>query len=119
MKYAFLIYDDEKTWQNITAADGQKVMAEYMAYTRALKEAGVHLGGAPLQPTRTATSVRERAGKTLTTDGPFAETKEQLGGFYLVELPDLDEALRWAARCPGARYGTVEVRPVMAIPGAP
>ena len=86
---------------------------EYNAYTAELDRAGVRLAGEALQPNPTATSVRVRDGQTVTTDGPFAETKEGLGGFYLIEAPDLDAALAWAAKCPGAKYGTMEVRPVL------
>lgn len=116
MKYAILIYDESTADPDATAVDPEalgQVMAEYDAYTRALTDAGIHQGGEPLQSHATATTVRIRDGKTLTTDGPFAETKEGLGGFYLIDVKDLDEALEWAARCPGARYGSIEVRPVV------
>ena len=86
-----------------------------MSYTQAMHDAGVHVAGEPLQPTQTATTVRVRDGETLTLDGPFAETKEILGGFYLLEVSDLDAALDWAARAPHVGHGSVEVRPVMAI----
>ena len=91
-------------------------MNEYFAYTNALREAGAYVGGEALQDVTTATSVRVRDGETLTTDGPFAETKEALGGYYLLECDDLDEALQWAARCPAAKVGTVEVRPIWEVP---
>jgi hypothetical protein len=117
MKYMLLIYLDESAGARATPADMEASMKEWFAYTDAMKKAGTHLAGDPLQGTRTATTVRVRNGKTLHTDGPYAETKEQLGGYYLVDVPNLDEALAWAARCPGARYGSVEVRPLMAIPG--
>lgn len=117
MKYLLLIYTAEA--EDITRTDGDAVMAEYGAYTEAINRAGKFVGGEALQPTVTATTVRVRGGKTQTTDGPFAETKEQLGGYYVVEAKDLDEAISWAARIPGARWGSVEVRPIMemAMPG--
>ena len=111
-----LIYDDETQWTRMTEAEAGKAFGEYMQYTQALAEAGVLRAGAPLHPTPTATTVRVRGGKTLTTDGPFAETKEQLGGYYILEVASLDEALKWAERCPGARNGSIEVRPVVAVP---
>ena len=116
MKYAILIYDENAANPSPEPPDpavmGQ-VMGEYNAFTKEINEAGVNLGGEALQPNPTATSVRVRDGQTVTTDGPFAETKEGLGGFYLLECKDLDEALAWAAKCPGSWYGTVEVRPVV------
>jgi len=123
MQYALLIYDENTANPSPEPPDpavwGQ-VMEEYNAFTAAIREAGVHRGGEALHPNPTATSVRVRDGQTMTTDGPFAETKEGLGGFYLLECADLDEALAWAARCPGSRYGTVEVRPVIDMaPGMP
>jgi len=121
-QYMLLIYDDETLWQRMTEEEMGKSFGEYMAYTQALAEAGVLRGGAPLHPTPTATTVRVRGGKTLTTDGPFAETKEQLGGYYLLDVATLDEALAWAAKCPGAKLGSIEVRPVMPVappPGMP
>ncbi|MFV2062229.1 MAG: YciI family protein [Chloroflexota bacterium] len=115
MKYAILIYDENTASPSPEPPDpavmGQ-IMAEYNAFAKEINDAGVNLGGEALQPTPTATTVRVRDGKTVTTDGPFAETKEGLGGFYLIEAKDLDEALAWAAKCPGSWYGTVEVRPV-------
>ena len=118
MKYALLIYDENTASPSPEPPDpalwGQ-VMDEYNAFTKAITDAGVYRGGEALQPNPTATTVRVRDGKTLTTDGPFAETKEGLGGFYLLECADLDEALGWAAKCPGSWYGSVEVRPVMAL----
>ena len=115
MKYAILI-DDENTVNPEVDPDpalwGQ-VMAEYNAFTKVINEAGVNLGGEALQQASTATTVQVEDGQTPTTDGPFAETKEGLGGSYILECKDLDEALAWAARCPGSWYGKVEVRPVM------
>ena len=111
-QYMLLIYDDETAWTRMTEAEAGKAFAEYMQYTQALAEAGVLRGGDPLHPTPTATTVRVRGGKTVTTDGPFAETKEQLGGYYILEVASLDDALAWAAKCPGAKAGSIEVRPV-------
>ena len=118
MQYAILIYGDEKAAEKMTKSDGEKVFGEYMQYTQELIKAGVMKGGSPLKPSATATSLRTKGGKIVSTDGPFAETKEQLGGFYLVEARDLEAALEWAKKCPGVKYGgTLEVRPVMEIPG--
>lgn len=116
MQYMLLIYDNEKNFGSYSEADGKKMMAEYMAYTKAMVDEGVFRAGDPLKATTTATTVRVRDGKTLKTDGPFAETKEQLGGYYIIDVPNLDKALEWAARCPSARMGSIEVRPVMEMP---
>ena len=116
MQYLLLIYTDESEWEQLSDEDRKPMIDEYFALTDSLQESGNYVLGAPLQPTSTATSVRVRDRETLVTDGPFAETKEQLGGFYLVEANDVDEAIGFAARIPGARYGTVEVRPLMPIP---
>ncbi len=116
MKYMLLIYEDEKGWATIAEADRQKIYGEYMQFSKDIQESGHCKAGAPLQPTSKATSVKVRNGKRLVTDGPFAETREQLGGYYLVEAKDLDEAIGIAARIPSARHGTIEVRPVMEIP---
>ena len=86
--------------------------APYIAYTEALQQAGALVGGERLQPTSSASTVRVANGKTTVLDGPYAETREQLGGFYMIDVPDLDAALSWAARCPGANHGAVEVRPI-------
>jgi hypothetical protein len=107
-----LIYSDEKAWADMSEAEMGAAFAAYGAYSKALAEGGALRGGASLQPVATATCVRVRSGKTATTDGPFAETKEQLGGYYVIEVPNLDAALAWAAKCPGAAHGTVEVRPL-------
>ena len=121
MQYMILIYGDERNFATLANdAEAQKQM--YAAYTRygaSMREAGVLRGGAELKPTHSATTVRVKNGKPVTTDGPFAETKETLGGFYLVEAADLDEAIGYAAMIPGARYGCIEVRPVWdyVIPG--
>ena len=116
MKYMLLIYDDEKLWSNFTEAERRKLFGEYMQFGEQIRSSGNHLAGAPLQPTSAATSVRLREGKRLVTDGPFAETREQLGGYYLVEAKDLDEAIGIAARIPSARLGTIEIRPVLEMP---
>lgn len=112
MQYMILIYEDEKQFARLSEAEMNKVFADYMQYSKDLAAAGVLKGGAALQPVATATTVRVRGGKTATTDGPFAETKEQLGGYYLIDVPNLDEAIKWAAKCPGAPSGSVEVRPL-------
>ena len=113
MRYLLTIYDDETTWNDVTPEQSAQVMEAYGAFGEAAKEAGVLLGGKGLQPTSTATTVRVRDGEALTTDGPFAETREQLGGYYLLDCKDLDDAISWAAKIPGAQNGSVEVRPVM------
>ena len=112
MKYAFLIYGDENQMAHMSQEDMTALYAQYEAYSNELAAAGVMRGGAELKPISTATTVRVQNGKVLTLDGPFAETKEQLGGFYLVEVENLEEALKWAAKCPGASDGCVEVRPL-------
>ena len=116
MQYVILIYGDQKQAADMSPQDKEQDFGRWMQYTKDLKTAGVMLGGEALQPTTTATTVRVRNGKTHNTDGPFAETKEQLGGFYLIDVPNLDQALAWAAKCPGAAYGTIEVRPTMVFP---
>lgn len=113
MQYLLMIYENEQQRLARSEEDQKRLLAEYFEYTNQIREAGQHIAGDALQPTTTATSVRVRNGKTLTTDGPFAETKEQLGGYYLVEAKDLDEAIGLAARIPGAREGTIEVRPIL------
>ena len=117
MEYMILIYADESAWARLDGKALEAAYAEYVEFSRALEEAGVLRGGSELKPSATATTVRVRGGKVRTTDGPFAETKEQLGGYYLIEARDLDEAVGWAARCPGARDGACEVRPLNAPPG--
>ena len=116
MKYLCLIYDSEAEWMKMSQAEQGKMYEEYRQFTEDIKAKGNHLGGSQLQPISTATTVRIRNGKRLTTDGPFAETREQLGGYYLIESANLDEAVDIAARIPGAKYGTIEVRPIMVIP---
>ena len=112
MQYLLMIHGDEAAVQSMDEQTTQRVMAAYAAYTEALKQAGVYLGSNRLRYARTAATVRVRDGKTTTVDGPFTETKEQLGGYFLIEVPDREAALAWAARCPGAAHGTMEVRPV-------
>jgi hypothetical protein len=117
MKYMLLIYGSEKQWADLTPAEAQARMGEYRTFTQAIQASGHMVGGDRLDSVATATTVRVRDGKTVTTDGPYAETKEQLGGYYLVEAKDIDEAIGIAARLPGSRYGAVEVRPVPPMPG--
>jgi len=112
MKYLCLIYQDEQGALKVPTAEMETAMAEYWAFTDDIKKTGHHIASNGLQPTKTATTVRVRNGKVSTTDGPFAETKEQLGGFYLIEAKDLNDAIQVAARIPSARWGSVEVRPV-------
>jgi hypothetical protein len=113
MRYLCLIYDDEKVMANMSKSDMDAFMGEYFAFTNDIKTSGHYVAGEALHPVATATTLRVRAGKTSTTDGPFAETKEQLGGFYLVEARDLNEALQIAGRIPSARTGSIEVRPIV------
>jgi len=113
MQYMCLIYSDESTWQDMPEDERNAVYGEYMTFTQSIRDSGNHVAGDALQSISTATSVRVRNGEALVTDGPFAETKEQLGGYYLVEAKDVDEALKIAQRIPSARYGTIEVRPVV------
>jgi hypothetical protein len=113
MKYLLTIYTDEASYASISPEQSSAMLEAYGAFGREAQEAGALLGGEGLQPTATATTVRVRDGEALFTDGPFAETREQLGGYYLLECADLDEAARWAAKIPGAAVGAVEVRPVM------
>ena len=113
MQYLLMIYQNEAESSKMDAAARQKRTAEYGAFTQSIIQSGSFKAGDGLQPTTTATTVRVREGKTLTTDGPFAETREQLAGYYLVEAKDLDTAVAIAARIPGAKIGSIEVRPVM------
>lgn len=113
MKYLCLIYEDQKTWDKMSKADQEKGLGEYFAFSDSIKQSGHYVGSNALQPTHTATVVRVRNGKLSTTDGPFVETKEQLGGYYLIEAKDLNEAIQVASRIPGAWHGSVEVRPIM------
>jgi hypothetical protein len=116
MKYMLLIYGEEQDW---TESEREHCLAESTQLTHELDRAGKYLAASPLQPVATATSVRVREGKRLVTDGPFAETRETLGGYFLIEAKDLDEAITIAGRIPGARKGTVEIRPVVDLAGLP
>jgi hypothetical protein len=113
MQYLLLIYDPEAAWTTMPEAERNQMHADYMSFTKAIQASGHLRAGDALQPTHTATTVRVRDGKISTTDGPFAETREQLGGYYLIEAKDLDEATGIAARIPSARFGSIEIRPVM------
>lgn len=112
MQYMLLIFGDEAAMQAAKKEDVDKMLPAYGAYTQAMQQAGVLRGGERLRPSSTASVVRVRNGKTEVLNGPYAETREQLAGYYLIEVPDLDAALAWAARCPGASAGTMEVRPI-------
>jgi hypothetical protein len=112
MKYMLMIYSNEAAMQARNKADTEQLLAAYTAYTEALKTAGIMVGGERLQPTSAATTVRISGGKTNVLDGPYAEAKEQFGGYYMIDVPDIDAALSWAARCPAASHGIVEVRPL-------
>ena len=115
MQYLLMIYEDESKRSGWTEAAIHQTTAAYHAYAAALQSAGLLLGGNRLRPIATATSVRVVDGKNQVLDGPYAETKEQLGGYFLIDVPDLDQAISWAARCPGASLGTIEVRPIWPI----
>jgi hypothetical protein len=112
MRYLLLIYGDESGYSDMNEEELQADMQKWWEYDTAIKEAGASPGGEALQPTATATSVRDDNGSPLVTDGPFAETREQLGGYYVLDVENLDEAIKWAHRCPGAKYGTIELRPI-------
>jgi hypothetical protein len=115
MQYLLMIHSAEDVFTKMPKADVEKSMAAYGAYTQALQQAGVLRGGERLQPTSTATVVKTVKGKTSVINGPFAEIKEQLGGYYMIDVADLDAAIGWAARCPGAEHGSMEVRPVWSM----
>ena len=112
MQYLLMIYGNEAGMQAASKDQATQMSAAYMAYAEAMKQAGVIRGGERLRPTSEATTVRVKNGKTEVLDGPYADTKEQLGGYFMIDVPDLDAALAWAARCPGASFGTIEVRPI-------
>lgn len=112
MKYILLIHDEERIVNEMSPAQMEKLMGGFMKFGQELEAAGAHVASERLRPVATATTVRVRNGETVTTDGPFAETKEQLGGFYLIDVKDLDEAIKWASRIPSATFGCVEVRPI-------
>ena len=113
MKYLCLIHDDEAAWAKLPKEEIDRVMGEYASFTEDIQRSGHFVGGEQLAPSTTATTVRVRNGRTVVTDGPFVETKEQLGGFYVVEARDLNEAIQIAARIPSAQFGAIEVRPVV------
>src|SRR6478672_9657548 len=119
MRYLCLIYENEKNWATMSKDQSDAVTAEYGAYTQGIKDSGHYIGGNALQPTPSATTLRVRNGKVSTTDGPFAETKEQLGGYYLIEATDLNDAIQVSARIPGAKTGSIEVRPIMVFSNQP
>jgi hypothetical protein len=119
MKYMLLIYDEEQAWGKMSEAERGRMIGEFRQLSADLKASGQYVSGSQLQPISSATSVRVRGGKRVVTDGPFAETREQLGGYYLIDASDLDEAIGIAARIPAARRGTVEIRPVLEIDGLP
>src|SRR5947209_7132452 len=115
MQYLLLLYSNEAGWSNMTQAEQEQGMAAYRAYGEALRKAGIYKGSNRLQSVSSATTIRLEDGKTQVLDGPYIETKEQLGGYYLIEVPDLDAAISWASRCPGASHGTIEVRPIWSM----
>jgi hypothetical protein len=112
MKYLALIYSDDSVWETFSEEQRSQAYAQYVAFGEEARKAGVFLGGDELAPTRSATTVRVRDGQQLVTDGPYAEVKEALGGYYLLDCGSMDEAVEWAAKIPGARHGAVEVRQV-------
>jgi hypothetical protein len=112
MQYLLMIHQDEKAIQSATQEQNASRLAAYGAYVKAMSDAGVNIGGQRQRPTSTATTVRVKKRKTSVLNGPYAEVKEQLGGYFLIDAPDLDAAISWAARCPGAQYGAIEVRPI-------
>ena len=116
MQYMLLIYSDPTRWENVPDAEREALMGEYMALAAEMRERNVLVDGSALQPVESTTAVRVVAGETEVTDGPFAETKEALGGYFLIETESLDEAIDWAARVPAASHGVVEVRPLVSAP---
>ncbi|HEX6996669.1 MAG TPA: YciI family protein [Gammaproteobacteria bacterium] len=114
MQYLLMVYNDESMWPTMTRRQQEQGVAAYMAYSEALANAGALLGSNRLAPSSSATTVRVAEGKPQVLNGPYADTKEQLGGYFLIDVPDLDAAIAWAARCPGAGHGVVEVRPLWA-----
>jgi hypothetical protein len=115
MQYILLIYSNEAAMEAASEADSGRMLAAYGAYSEAMAQAGVMVGGNRLRPSSATTTVRSPGGKTQVLDGPYAETKEQLGGYFIIDVPDLDSALSWAERCPGSAVGTIEVRPIWAM----
>jgi len=118
MQYLLMLYVNEAGWSTLSKTEQEQGTAAYMAYAEALSAAGAMMGSNRLQPSTTATTVRTTSGKSQVLDGPYVDSKEQLGGYFLIDAPDLDAALAWAARCPAASHGVVEVRPVWAMGGA-
>jgi hypothetical protein len=116
VEYMLLIYNDEQAWSRLSDEERRPIIREYYALTTELRDHGRYVSGAPLQPTAAASTVRVRDDEQLVTDGPFAETKEQLGGYFLIEADSDEEARAWAAKIPAARYGSIEVRPVLPVP---
>jgi hypothetical protein len=112
MQYLLMAYTDENAWPKMSKEDQEKGLAAYMAYGEALRKSGVFVGSNRLKPTSSSTTVRVTNGKSQVLDGPYVDSKEQLGGYFLIEVPDLDAAISWASRCPAAGHGVVEVRPV-------
>ena len=112
MRYLLLIYTDESKFASMDEAETQADMGQWWEYDSAIKGSGASSAGEALQPTSTATTVRDEGGKPIVTDGPFAETREQLGGYYLLDVDNLDTAIEWAHKCPAAKYGTIELRPI-------
>jgi hypothetical protein len=115
MQYMLTLYSEEGGWNRLTEAQQQQAVASYMAYTEALKNAGAYVASNRLQLSSTATTVRITDGKSQVLDGPYSDSKEQIGGYFLIDVPDLDAALTWAARCPGAAHGIVEVRAIWSM----
>jgi len=115
MEYMLLIYSDEQEWASFSDEERARIRREYFALVDEMSAAGAYVAGAPLQPSSTASSIRTRDGRAIVTDGPFAESKEQLGGYFLIDAESVEEAREWGAKLPATRYGTVEVRPVLAV----
>ena len=115
MEYMLLIYNDENAWASLPDSERNSIIREYFDLTGEMRDHGVYITGAPLQPTTAGSTVRIRDDEQLVTDGPFAETKEQLGGYFLIEADSDEEARAWAAKIPAARYGSIEVRPVLPV----
>lgn len=115
MQYILMLYSEEAGWSRLTQTEQEQAMAAYSAYTEALKKAGLLAGSNRLRPSSVATTVRVANGKSQVLNGPYADSKEQLGGYYVIDVPDLDAAISWAARCPAASHGVVEVRPIWAM----
>ncbi len=115
MQYLLTLYSDESVWDKMTPEQQKQGYAAYMSYTEALKSAGAYVGSNRLRPTATATTLRTADGKTQVLDGPYANSKEQLGGYFLIDVSDLDAAISWASRCPGVQHGIVEVRAIWSM----